>query len=410
MSGSSFDCYLCGTSNDADADVCAKCNGQLLKLGALDDEHVDDAETTGDGVDELALMSDFEDQPEQEAETSAPAKTKNPMRKRLSRSIHTSVEDRRLSDALGLSDEPGEGASLDGLKGLDTEVTSIPRARPAENIPVLGTRTVAPGSRTQFVDDDRISKISYVALAVLIVVTGWFGYNALLGGGNSEPTNIAFAEATTTLAPTTTTTEAPDEGLTLAQVDFIYGAAVVRIVPYSCTADETGAIGDPMTGIAINDRSVLLPPNLPAETTAVQIVTRTGSTRVGLVSTTAGLPIATSDVLTTRNLAIENTASDADFYVGYDLASNAVSTTESPQSLDAEISVTKTGALHEVRIGSRVTPGAVLAGIDLTVDVDPEGGSRRRGGLCSRAGRLIFETPIVEENEIDAGSEETDAG
>lgn len=412
MSESTFDCYLCGTSNDADADLCTNCGGQLLKLGTFDDDIDDDEQgVAGENeVDELAHMADFEDQPPPKPKAAATKASKNPIKNRLNRSIHTSIEDKRLSDALGLTKE----ADDDGLDQLNTEVTSIPRARAAENIPVLGTKTVSEGTRTQYVDDDEISTVAYVALAALILITAWFGYDTLFrGSGSAEPDNIAFVDTTTTLPPTTTT-EAPDPGFTPDQVNFIFGSAIVRIVPYACNEGFGSSVGDPMPAIAINDRSVLLPSNLPDGTNIVQIVTRTGSTRIGVVSNEGGVPVATSNVLTSRNIEIAETTNDADFYVGYDLESNTVTTAESSQQSDAEITVSSLGALNEVRIGSAVTSAEQLRDIDRMVEFDFELAVRRPETVCQSAAPLFLATPAVEEtaeeNDTDADLEEIGAG
>ncbi len=400
MADPTFDCYLCGTSNDADADFCTKCSGRLLKLPDVDDGASDNVEA--EVIDEAALMADFEDQPEVPEEHPAPKGRKNPIAQRRARSIHTSLEDQRLSDALGMTED------VDVLDTLTTDVTSIPRARAAENIPVLGTRNASPSTPIQFVDDDRVSPVTYLIVAILLLATAWFGYNTLFQNDRvGEPSNIAFSDATTTTAPATTTTE-PDTGYSASQINFIFERTLVRVVPYACSASPDEPTGDMLVGVAVNDRSVVLPGEIPAGTNVVLIINQTGTTRVAVVSQENGLTVATSDVLTTRSLDITATTNSPDFFVGYDLETEMVTTAQSPQGLDAEISVGDEGELHQVRLGSSVHSASALADLRV-IDVD---GSRGTGNPCAAAAALSIVPPEVTEageNETGAGLEETDA-
>lgn len=426
MAESDFDCYLCGTSNDPDAASCINCNGQLLKLPVTHDDFDDSVEPgetseldqSGHEHDVSSSQggaeSDFDNpppqfpKPEPTDDSAEPEPAKKSMKQRLKRSIHTSFEDQRLSDALGLSED------VDELDRLNTDVTSIPRARPAENIPILGTQPVPEGSRTQFTDDDQVSKAAYVMLAILILATVWLGYDTVAGGNDAgNPDTIAFADSTTTAAPTTTTTAAPDMTWSLNEIEFQYGRPIVRIVPYTCNGNSVESVGEPMIGVALDTRSVILPSDIPAGTNVVQIVTRTGSTRVGLVGNEGGIAIATSNVLSTRNLGITEISSEPFFYVGYDATTNTVTAGESPHNLDAEISASRFGELHEVRIGSTVIPGESLVNIDRSIEVAEGATAVARGTACQLAAPWEFSTPegdvADEENEDGADLEEADA-
>ena len=146
----------------------------------------------------------------------------------------------------------------------------------------------------------------------------------------------------------------------------------------------------------------------PSSANTVQIVNRTTRSRIGIVSNEGGISIATSAVLTTRHLDIDETSDEPSFYVGFEFETNDVTTAETPQDLDAEISVSETGALHEVRIGDSVFSAESLASIDRSVIV-PRELSR---GICTQANQLEFEEAPAEtpENESDADLEEADAG
>ena len=256
---------------------------------------------------------------------------------------------------------------------------------------------------------DSISKAAYIIVAMLIATVGWVGYTTLFGG--SEPETIAFTETTTTTTTTApTTTVPPDLSLTANEVDFLYARTIVRVVPYACTNGRGEDIGDPLVGVAVNDRSVLLGSDFPADANVAQIFTRTGGSRTGIVSREGSFLIATSDVLTNRHLEFDEISDEPFYYVGFELDSNQVITMEAPQGLDAEISVAETGALHEVRIGSTMARAEALSAIDRRVEVDLDARGRRND-TCSTAERLSLVEPPPEaaQNESDADLEEAGA-
>lgn len=426
MAGSSFDCYLCGTTNPPEADHCTSCSGQLLRLPGDEPEPED--------VDELGHVADFEDPeppPQPEDARSAKKSKLSPMQRRLRSSVHSSVEDQRLSDALGLS-EPAEASSSDvstatddyGLDQLNTEVTSIPQTKAAENIPVIGAGSHQGSSAVHYTDDDEVGPIAYFITALLIVATVWFGYDSLFRDRNPQPDNIAFIESTTSTSVTsTTTTEAPPTTVPIDEVDFRFGPTIVRAVPYDCDVSDD-PVGDPVIAVAIDEYSVVLANSLPAGVDTVQIVTRTGNIRTGVVTNQGGINVATSNAPTSRNLGLEQVdlpvvAPAPAYFVGYDAEANLIYTTETSQSFDAEISVSDEGHPLEVRIGGSSFSTTDLAAIDVLIEID-EDAPARGGNSCTTAGSFVPVTPAAEvadgedgegaENDTGADLEETDAG
>ena len=434
MSAPTFDCYLCGTSNSADADFCRSCSGQLLKLPQsqepANDSHIsesvlDSADTRriGDSTEaEIAFEDQFGDVQDHEPETpggdddfsivgldegtSKPKKKK----KRLSRSVNTSIDDMALSDALGLEDDESD------LDRLDIEVTSIPTVRASENIPRIGTDASKSFTETS---DSSVGRTSYLLLSALLLATLVLGYNTFFRDSSRlNPDSLGFVETSTTAPTSTTTTEAPVTTVDIDEIDFAYSATIVRVIPFNCASGDRNAIGEPKTGIALDERTVILSPDLPAEADAINIVSRTGASRTSIVSQQDGIRVATSGNRTTRHLDIVETAGEADYFVGYDFESNDITTTDAAQNLDAEISVSSLGHVHEVRIGSLTIPAETLAGLDVSAEF-PDG-AQSNGNVCVDAANLELITPIAELNsegtdegteaeEADAGLEEADA-
>lgn len=389
MSGSNFDCYLCGSTNTADADFCANCSGRLLKIPDAPVEDEVGAAMDLDGLDGTIPDEDmFDDNSFEEVADEEPETPAGKSRRR--RSIHTSVEDQRLSDALGLTEEEDE------LDRIDTQVTSIPTARAAENIPVLGTG----GTSFLAKDDDEVGPVAYVIVAMLIVATVWFGYDSLIRG-RQAPESIAFTGTTTTIAPATTSTIPDNQPWSLDRVDSHYGSTIVRLIAHDCDGGTDPS--EPLIGIALDEQSVILAPNAPAGTDAVRIVTRTGSSRSARVNVQNGVRIATAVARTSRNLEIVEAANESMFFVGYDFESNVVSTTETPQGLDAEISVSEFGNVHQVRIGESIISGSTLAAINVTADVNPEA----EGGesVCAQSSQVALTAPATGPGE---GTEDVD--
>ena len=443
MAPSSFDCYLCGTDNPADADFCQKCSGQLLKLPAVEDDGLDGAgeldgadKASDDGLskwmnEKKAALGDDDvdadadtdadsgdidddvdqglgDDKNQKDKEDAPgdAAAANPIKRRFQRTLSTSVEDQRLSDALGLNKD------IDELDYVKTEVTSIPTARAAENIPVIGTGGARPIDA--LTDDGPVGKIAYVVVAMLVLATGWFAYDSLLRERVAlEPDSIGFVDTTTTIPGSTTTTEAPDLSWTADDVQDEYANTIVRIVAFDCVAGVNEPLGEPLTGVALDEKSVILDPSTPATADVVRIVTLSGSSRIGLVTEQDGVLLATAGVRTRRHLDIEETSDEPAFYLGYDFESNRTTTTEAPQGLDAEIAVSRFGQVHEVRIGDRATSAEALANINLDVIAT---GPQASQSPCNSAGNLEFvaaeplpsEGTDGDENADDDGEDDTE--
>lgn len=248
--------------------------------------------------------------------------------------------------------------------------------------------------------------IAWVIVGVLFLAVGWLGYFTLLRTDDRPtPESIGFVAETTTLPPTTTIPE-DEELTTLQEVDSEYDASLVRIVPFACEAGQGDQSGEPVVGVAINERSVLVGSGLPAGTNAVRIVTRTGASRVAILSQVGGATIATSNARTSRNLDIEAVGAEASFYLAFDLESNEVTTTETSQGTDVEIEVSDTGLVHQVRAGTTNVSAQQLAAIDLTIEIDEE--ARRRGGAtCNEANAFSIANPAPDE-ATEETVEETD--
>ncbi len=420
MVDSAFDCYLCGTTNPLEADHCTSCSGQLLRLPG------DDAES--DDPDELGDSANFDDPTPEPAPAPQKKSKLSPMQRRLQSSVLSSVEDQRLSDALGLSKQSEESSSDDdiddGLDQLHTEVTSIPQTKAAENIPVIGTQG---SSAIHYKDDDEVGPIAYVITALLIVATIWFGYDSLFRDRGPQPDSIAFTDTTRTSTSTssTTSTQAPETTVPIDEVDFRFGPTIVLAVPFDCDISDD-PVADPLVAVAIDEHSVVLGNNLPAGVDAVQIVTRTGNIRVGVVHNRGGINLASSNAPTSRHLSLDEvdypvSSVQPAYFVGYDAEANLVYTTEASQSFDAEIAVSDKGEAIDIRIGGNSFAAEDLASIDITVELDgdPPG---QRARVCDTAEVLVPVTPVAQsleaagvdadgvENDTGADLEETDAG
>ena len=404
MSASSFDCYLCGTANPSDSNHCVKCGGQLLKIA--------DAEKQDD------LPSTFEN-PFEVNDSSAQLPTEPaPAPKKPTRKVHASIEDQRLSDALGLSEKPEKPAPRN-TQTSDAQTQSAPQASnenptpqrpsaggPADQSNPLPDRAPQPsrpigrspqGGVFSARGDEKVGPVAWVIVAMLFLAVGWLGYFTLFRTTERpSPESIGFVADTTTVPPTTTIPEA-DGLLTLREVNSAYDDALVRVIPFACAAGLGEQNGEPIVGVAINERSVLIGPDLPAGTNAIRVATRSGATRVAILSQENGVTIATSLARTNRNLEIEDFGDEAAFFVAYDLDSNEVSTAETSQGANVEIEVSETGAVHGVRSGDASLSVEQLAAIDISVERQED--AVAGGTTCAEAGSLIFSSPEASTDE-----------
>ncbi len=365
MSTSSSDCYLCGAHNEPDASYCERCNGQLLSLPSEEPSN--------------AELSTTETLPEEEASNEVVDKP----RRKVRRTRKGNIQDQRLSDALGLDtsieidDESDEADEDDSL--VDTVVTSIPRATPSAEIPLIGTRAGAVSQSSM--NDRELGKVAYAFLGALALATVWFGYNTLIRE-EPEPDSIAFTGTTTTSSTSTSTTEKPRRIWQLNEVDGQYSPVFVRVDLYDCTVElEAAEILEPFTrvvGVSVSTHNVLVDnAETGGQATAAVIRSRTGASRVAILQRTAdGALIATSPRATSRNLAagdqLSNTDTDSEFYVGYDLESNVVTTTQTRQSASSQLIVTQTGKAHTILIGESEFDFDSVAEVDTRLEIDPE--------------------------------------
>ncbi len=411
MATSTFDCYLCGTANPSDADYCVQCGGQLLKVA--------DAENHGDLPDAFENPFAEPSEPAQIPNSQPPDAPKKPARK-----VHASIEDQRLSDALGLTEKAEQPRQRPRKKQAVQKQSSgqpqptgqrsqaDPGQQPPQDRPLGPQRGQLPPTSDPRAGlfssrgDEEVGPIAWVIVGVLFLAVGWLGYFTLLRTDDRPtPESIGFVAETTTLPPTTTIPE-DEELTTLQEVDSEYDASLVRIVPFACEAGQGDQSGEPVVGVAINERSVLVGPALPAGTNAVRIVTRTGASRVAILSQVGGATIATSNARTSRNLDIEAVGAEASFYLAFDLESNEVTTTETSQGTDVEIEVSDTGLVHQVRAGTTNVSAQQLAAIDLTIEIDEE--ARRRGGAtCNEANAFSIANPAPDEATEETVEEET---
>lgn len=402
MSEPSFDCYLCGTANPASADYCEKCSGQLLKLP---DAPADTAPAAP------AAPATQPDSPVAGAPSEPPAPESAPQPP--ARKIHASVEDQRLSDALGLTEPANttEHAPVAAMQSAEPEQAGDELANPLDaaasaagqddfnTVPVLNIANVNENPRGKLFTsrgDEEVGPIAWVIVAMLFAAVGWFGYSTLSKApDHPTPESIGFVAETTT-APPTTTTVPEVEPTTARDVDLAYSSSLVRIVPFQCAAGEGDQNGDPLVGVAIDEQNVLVGTNLPAGTNTVRIISRTGATRIAILRQQDGVTIATSPSQTSRNLEIESFGSDTAFYIHYDLEDSDSLVTETSQNTDVEIEVSEMNEIHRVRVGTRSISAEELAAIDFEVEIDE---TRLENGTstCRQVTGLVFTDAAAEE-------------
>lgn len=388
----STDCYLCGARNDADADSCVRCDGQLLRLpsDALDLE-------TTDHTDDLIVDE-------------VPDVVEDVVQRRPARRARSgSVEDQRLSDALGLTTYDHDDDDVDP-DFMETVVTSIPRAKQSASIPLIGTRTGMVPQAAMHAKE--FGRRTYVLLAVLLGVTAWLGWNTLSNSDDPLPDSVAFTD--TTLPPTTTTTtEAPSREWSEAEVTGRYGAAFTRVQLYACPSETPeGAtinvvpLDDMWTaGIAIDEHNVLInTTDLPSANAAI-IRARNGAQRLAVVQTgPARTRLATTTSTISRNLDLGDTSDGSPtFFVSYDHESNRVNSADAPSPSAVELTVTNTGDVDEVRLGANRLDAETLRSINQQVETVEDEDAPDPQTICDRANRLASSTsdPSTEDQEAN---------
>lgn len=356
-SSSDFDCYLCGAQNEPTADHCARCSGQLLRIPSVDGDDVD-GESSG-----------AQDGESSEAEGNGAPPEEKKSRRKLRKGT---VQEQRLSDALGL---PPELIDIDEDPEdplVDTVVTSIPRATPSADIPLLGTRA---GAVPQAAMKDReFGKATYILLGLMVLATGWLAYSTLIGGGD-EPESIAFTGTTTTSSTSTTSTEAPRRIWQPTEIQDVYDSTFVRVDLYECSTGEdqevTGELVGQTVGVALDTNNILIGDHAEA----VVVRSRTGASRVALVSRTPDGIVATSLRGNSRNLgltAASNETPDETYFVGFEPETNAVETTTEMQGATAEIEVSNTGDAHTVFLAGTRYDTAPFIELDLSAELIPD--------------------------------------
>lgn len=387
-----MDCYLCGAHNSADADFCERCNGQLLKIGLEPAPEVEEF---------VAPEPEIVEEPPPPANTGQVESLK-------------SVEHRRLSAALGLGKPAAPPPTPQRPRPLDEPpepstggVTGVPTARSTSGIPMIGTR--AASVETSTIRDSDPGRKTAIALIVLAALVGWFGYRTLTSGAvDVPPDELAFA-TTTSLRPTTTTTEAPVRQWTENEVLGKFSSVFVTVELYDCPAIETGkeeALDDWRTpGVLIDEHNVIFDgAELQGADIAV-VRSRIGSETLGRLSAHgSGVGIVTSAAASNRNLKlIDAPEGEPTFWVTRDAETNGIVVSTEPLTSagEAVVIVSGQGDPLAVDIGPRSTPIAVLNEIatqETTIVDDLSLG----GSICAEAPSFVdavIAATLVEEDD-----------
>lgn len=383
---SNSDCYLCGAQNEPDASFCARCNGQLLRIPG--------AEAT-----EPEAVATPEPEPTEVVDRDELLSAEPNTKRRRTRKGN--LQDQRLSDALGLTEEVPLGEVDRDDPGDDdgwfaeTVVTSIPRATQSSEIPLLGTRA---GAVPQAAMDRETGTKTYVLLAFLLVFTGWFGYNTITREA-PQPDSIAFASTSTTMATTTTTTEKPEREWQENEVQGQYRSMFVTVSFYSCDAANPNELLDTANGVIASTHNVVTA-TAPANAGAAIIRSRTGQRRLAMVDRSSdGLIVATATRATARNLSDFGASDDPPrYFVSYD-PETKIATTSAASNGEAvsEVLVTSTGKVNSVRIGQRTISSDDLVAIDNRYEINPDVPAPEAGTPCSNAKRHRLIVPEGQE-------------
>ncbi len=385
---SSSDCYLCGARNDPDASYCERCNGQLLRIPveAQPEELV--------SID--SIVDDITEPPDLEADV--------PKERPKPRARKGSLQDQRLSDALGLSE--GTTSVDDNL--IDTVVTSIPRATPSADIPLLGTRAGAVPQSS--LSSSEFGPRTYVLLGLLLIATAWLGYSTLTGK-DTTPDSIAFTGTTTPPASTTTTTEKPERVWKANEVEGRYSFALVRLDLIRCPINDDD---DPeiveTTGVNLTTNNVVFNAVPMPDADLAIIKNRTGARRLAIIERfDDGVSIASTMTPTSRNLGIDPSVAPGSsaFFVAYDPTTNVVTTTTERQALPVQIEVGSNGEALAVVLDLQTVSTQQLSGIDSRVETKPDYELSKNATDCEIAESLqIVGAP--ETFESSPSTEETD--
>lgn len=373
----SSDCYLCGARNDLHADVCVRCDGQLLRLPT---ENLDLA--TADAVETI-----IDELPEETFEPSSTSRIE-----RARRALTSSVEDQRLSAALGLKSDVVDPEFLEPV------VTSIPRATQSASIPILGTR---PGMVSQSsLHSKEFGVRTFVLLASLLVATAWLGWVTLNENGSEEatPDNLAFTDSTLPPTTTSTTTEAPRHQWSEAEVLGTYGHAFTRIQLLDCpsTTEDGKTTGiEPAddvwtSGIAINEHSVIFSASEFPSAFAAIIRTRSGQRHLALLHTEAtGTRVATTPSTMSRHLDVTSVVEgEPEFSLIYNEETNAVSIESTESTSSTTLTVTNLGEVDAIRVGRQLLQPDGLAAMDFEVEPMEIDDAPVPTTTCDRAGQL----------------------
>lgn len=381
MSEHSNDCYLCGAHNDADASFCKRCNGQLLKLESSSPEP------------ELDAISDEPD----EAPVEQPSSGNGPKSKTRGIRRGSTLEDSRLSDALGLGD-----AEPDNLELLNTEVRSVPKAKVASGMPMLGSRASSQRSLRQEAPEKR----TWILLGLLLLVTTWVGWNALRP---TSPDSLAFTQdavaAPTTSTSSTTTTTTPPRLWSASEVTGTYGDAFVIVQLTECSATETATAQS--VGINVDRFTTLIDTSPLPGADVAQVFSLRGAARGGAVLGTSdnGAPIAVFPVPRGRDIRIDaQDPGEAHFFLHLDENNLLAPVADSNVPGRTQVAVSAQGELVNIRInGQTLTAAEVSDAVDTvelregeTVSTDP----------CSWPGSFEFANAVSNNTNTDQTTSE----
>jgi len=377
----STDCYLCGARNDYEADYCVRCDGQLLKLPA---EAVD--LTTTD-------PTEFIDDVIPDVEEDVVQRTK---RRRVRSG---SLEDQRLSDALGLmaNDETEDGDVDPDF--IDTIVTSVPRATQSANIPLIGTRTGVVPQASMHAKEFGVR--TYILLALLLLATAWLGWVTLSSedsGSAPSPENLAFTDSTIPRVVPTTTTEVARRQWSAAETIGHYGPAFTRVHLFACPLETPeGGLAkiqpdDDLwtSGVAVNDYNVVLGSTSLRGANVAIVRSRNGTERLAKI--TPGKPgsrIATTSSPISRDLDLEQLSEGTPtFFLTYDHESNVIDGHAAPTTAPLEITVSDVGDLLGVRVGPIRFDNDQLLGINSRIEPIDDEDAPKPETICDRANQL----------------------
>ena len=387
---SSTDCYLCGASNDLDAEFCIRCSGQLLRLPS-------DGPSTD--VPEQDESTETEDSDQAEIEDSGRAR-------RVFRRKN-SVQDERLSDALGLSDN----SHTTDPEFLEAVVTDIPRATPSADIPLIGTR---PGAVTQKTLDGNSNQRTFVLLGLLLLATVWLGWTTLRSN-SGVPDNLAFDVSTTTSTPSTTTTEPPRREWTTSEIESEFRDVFERAQLLVCGAIDPTArrIESPVlergigSGVAIDRFNSLIDTSELPNATVALLVSRQGISRIALLQPSEFGTLATARTATRRDLNLaEREIEESRFTVNYDPETNRVNTTEGSSGTSPSVSVNAFGDAEGIRVGDQQIPVQRLQGLgDMVVRVNENQPIDPDQSACTQAALHFELASAAEARELAAAQE-----